>query len=227
MTMETTDTPSARSRERTHSARTTLGLAKHAMRTEAARICRNLQAMFPDAERVASLLLNSFLDNYPLPPQAVVAGYWPMDHEMDVRPLLTRLSERGYALAMPVVLNKEQPLRFRGWVPGVQMVPGRFGIPMPPDTFPDVRPDIVLTPLLAFDREGYRLGRGAGYYDRTLEVLRATGYVTAVGVAFAGQEVPSVPHDVRDQRLDWVVTEGFALSVRNAANPQSAFGALR
>lgn len=226
MSVETTD-PSAKARERAPSARTALGLAKHALRTEAARTCATLRAMFPDNERVGALLRDSFLDHYPLPPGAVVAGYWPTDHEIDVRPLLTRLSERGYALAMPVVLNKEQPLRFRKWVPGVQMVPGRFGIPMPPDTLPELRPDVVLTPLLAFDREGYRLGRGAGYYDRTLATLRATGYVTAVGIAFAGQEVPAVPHDVRDQRLDWIVTESFALPILNSANPLSVFGTLR
>lgn len=203
-----------------------VGAAKAEMRTRATQARSALWKTFPNPEDVGTLLRRSFLAHYPLPPHATVAGYWPADDEMDVRPLLHHLAEQGHTVAMPVVMNKEQPLRFRRWSPGLQMVPGRFGIPMPPDTLPEVTPDLVLTPLLAFDRDGYRLGRGAGYYDRTLQSLRARGYVTAVGVAFAGQEVPAVPHDIRDQKLDWIVTELHALPIGHRDNPFNAFGAL-
>jgi 5-formyltetrahydrofolate cyclo-ligase len=84
-----------------------------------------------------------------------------------------------------------------------------------------------LVPLLAFDRLGYRLGRGAGLYDRTLELLRATGKVLAIGIAFAGQEISAVPHDAFDQRLDWIVTERYAFPTSSGYNPLAAFGSLR
>ena len=77
-----------------------------------------------------------------------------------------------------------------------------------------LRPSLLLVPLLAFDRSGHRLGYGAGYYDRTLDGLRAGGAVLAVGVAFAAQEMPAVPVDGHDERLDWIVTERETLRIR-------------
>jgi 5-formyltetrahydrofolate cyclo-ligase len=201
--------------------------AKQQLRVTAARQRSQIFAQFPDPELAGQMLRNSFIDRCPLPQNVRVAGYWPVSNEIDVRPLMNVLSDHGVAMAMPVVMNRNQPMRFRRWTTGLQMVPGRFGIPMPADTSPEVRPDVVLVPLLAFDRLGYRLGRGAGLYDRTLELLRATGKVLAIGIAFAGQEISAVPHDAFDQRLDWIVTERYAFPTSSGYNPLAAFGSLR
>ncbi len=201
--------------------------AKQQLRVTAARQRSQLFAQFPDPEYAGQLLRNSFIDRCPLPRGVTVAGYWPVGHEIDVRPLMNMLSDHGISMVMPVVMNRNQPMRFRRWTTGLQMVPGRFGIPMPPETSPEIRPDVVLVPLLAFDRQGYRLGHGAGLYDRSLELLRATGKVLAIGIAFAGQEIAAVPHDAFDQRLDWIVTERYAFAATSGYNPLAAFGSLR
>jgi 5-formyltetrahydrofolate cyclo-ligase len=200
--------------------------AKHNMRATAHWTRSNLIQQYPDPDAPGRMLRDSFLTRCPLPRGACIAGYWPVKDEIDVRPLMNTLHDRGHPMAMPVVMNRQQPMRFRRWYPGMVMQPGRFGIPMPPDTFPEVKPDIVLVPLLAFDRMGFRLGRGSGFYDHTLELLRATGRVVAIGIAFSGQEVVSVPYDAYDQRLDWIVTEHYAFACTPAGNPQNVFGSL-
>ena len=100
-----------------------------------------------------------------------------------------------------------QPLQFRRWLPGEPTVPGVWGIPRPPDSSPEVEPDVLIIPMLAFDRQGYRLGYGGGFYDRTLEKLRAKKNVVAIGVAYFAQELPSVPHGPHDQPINFVMTE--------------------
>ncbi|HEY2418591.1 MAG TPA: 5-formyltetrahydrofolate cyclo-ligase, partial [Steroidobacteraceae bacterium] len=102
---------------------------------------------------------------------------------------------------------KAHPLIFHVPVAHEPWLPGTFGIPEPRTDWPRAEPSVLLVPLLAFDAEGYRLGYGGGYYDRTLAHLRAHHSVTAVGVAFAGQEVPRIPREPNDQRLDMLVTE--------------------
>jgi 5-formyltetrahydrofolate cyclo-ligase len=146
----------------------------------------------------------------------VVSGYWPMAEEMDVRPLLERLHAEGYTCALPVVPGKGVPLIFRRWRPGDALGQAGFNLSEPGPEAPEVRPDVVLAPLLAFDAEGYRIGWGGGYYDRTLAKLRAEGRVLAIGVAFNGQQVPRVPRDDRDQRLDWIVTDRRAFKCGEA-----------
>lgn len=201
--------------------------AKHQLRVNATRQRASIFKQYIDPEQAGRMLRDSFLARCPLPRNVCVAGYWPINDEIDVRPLMNSLANHGNPMAMPVVLNRQQPMRFRRWNPGMVMQPGRFGIPTPPDTFPEVRPDIVLVPLLAFDRQGYRLGRGSGFYDHTLELLRATGKVIAIGIAFAGQEVPMVPHDAYDQRLDWIITEHYAVATQPGGSALNAFGSLR
>lgn len=179
------------------------------------------------SQQAATYLHQSFISRCPLPAGAVVGGYWPNDEEIDVRPLLHALYESGHPIALPVIANKNTAMRFRRWIPGQQLVPGKFGLPTPPESASDVRPNIVLVPLLAFDREGYRLGRGIGFYDRTLRELRSTGGVMAIGLAYAWQEVPQVPHHAYDQRLDWVVTERYASPCTLASTPNAAFKSVR
>jgi len=138
----------------------------------------------------------------------VVSGYWAVRGELDPAPLLGDLRMSACRIALPVVVGPEMPLEFRHWTPDSAMVTSGFGIAEPGLENPPLRPDIALVPLLAFDASGYRLGYGAGHYDRTLRQLRDDGLpVVAVGFGFAGQEVAAVPHDGYDERLDLMVTE--------------------
>ncbi|HET8727511.1 MAG TPA: 5-formyltetrahydrofolate cyclo-ligase [Alphaproteobacteria bacterium] len=154
----------------------------------------------------APALRDRFLEAVPLAAGAVVAGYAPIRDEIDVLPLLARLAERGHPCCLPVVTAPASPLRFRRWTPDAAMEEGAFGVAAPAQG-EEVRPSLLLVPMLAFDRAGRRMGYGAGFYDRTLAALRAEGPVTAVGIAYADQEAPSVPVDIHDQALDWIVTE--------------------
>ncbi len=137
----------------------------------------------------------------PLPGQ-VVAGFWPLPGEIDTRPLLQALAARGNPVCLPQTPPRGQPLRFHAWQPGAPLLPGRFGT-VGPDG-PALVPEVVLVPLLAFDRTGARLGYGGGYYDRTLAALPGR---PAIGCAFAAQEVSRVPVEPTDRRLQAIATE--------------------
>ena len=134
---------------------------------------------------------------------AVLAGYMPMRTEID--PLPAMAAHQG-PVGVPVIIAKAHPLRFREWSPGCAMVAGEFGA-LIPEEGAWLEPVVLIVPLLAFDARGYRLGYGGGFYDRTLEGLRARGPVLAVGFAFAAQEMAEVPIDATDQRLDLIVTD--------------------
>ena len=132
-----------------------------------------------------------------------LAGYMPMRTEIDPLPAMAHYPG---PVGVPVIPGRDQPLRFREWTPGCAMVPGDFGALIPAEGA-WIEPEVLIVPLLAWDRRGYRLGYGGGFYDRTLEALRAKGPRLAIGFAFAAQEVEAVPIDATDQRLDMVVTE--------------------
>jgi 5-formyltetrahydrofolate cyclo-ligase len=132
-----------------------------------------------------------------------LAGYMPMRTEID--PLPAMAAHDG-PVGVPVIMGAGQPLRFREWSPGVAMVPGDFGALIPAEGA-WVEPEVLIVPMVAFDARGYRLGYGGGFYDRTLEGLRAKRPTLAVGFAFAAQEIDAVPIEPTDQRLDAVVTE--------------------
>jgi 5-formyltetrahydrofolate cyclo-ligase len=140
-------------------------------------------------------------------PPGVVAGYWPMRSEADPRPLMAELSALGHPLALPSVVKRAAPLLFRCWQEGDPLGRGAYGTSEPLQTAAPVVPSVLLVPLLAFDAEGYRLGYGGGYYDRTLAALRVRQTVLAIGIAYAGQEIPAVPHEAHDLRLDAVLSE--------------------
>ena len=150
-----------------------------------------------------------FLAAIALRRNAVIGGYWPIANEMDVRPLLQALHGRGHMCALPEV-HRGQALTFRRWRPDDTLQPGIFGISVPERRAAVVVPDLLLVPLLAFDYRGGRIGYGAGYYDRTIPAIRNAKPLICVGIAYAAQEVPRVPQDSFDQRLDWVVTENGA-----------------
>jgi 5-formyltetrahydrofolate cyclo-ligase len=140
-------------------------------------------------------------------PGAVVSGFSPVKSEISPLPLLRRLAEAGASLALPVIAGRGKPLIMRAWSFGAPLVPGVWGIREPPADAPEVFPDILIVPLLAFDRHGYRLGYGGGYYDGTIGRLRTMKRVVAIGLAFAAQQIDEVPTTPRDERLDLVLTE--------------------
>lgn len=155
----------------------------------------------------------NFVTKIDIPENACVALYYPIDSELDTEPLLDLLQERQIDIALPRVIRRNAPLEFKTFRAGDPMSKDKKGILAPTDNAETVQPTIILTPLLAFTAKGERLGYGGGYYDRTLEELRAKRPVLAVGYAFAKQEVDSLPRDQHDQRLDWVVTEREAVKV--------------
>ncbi|HWE47457.1 MAG TPA: 5-formyltetrahydrofolate cyclo-ligase [Caulobacteraceae bacterium] len=146
--------------------------------------------LFPEAGRVAS-------------------AYWPYRTEIDSRPLMARLAAAGVRIALPVTpaRGSDQALTFRIWSEGDHLSPGHFPVHEPHPDAEVALPDLVLVPLLAFDRTGHRLGYGAGHYDRTLQHLRALKPVQAIGLAFADQAVERLPAGPHDQRLDGILTE--------------------
>lgn len=141
-----------------------------------------------------------------LAPSAIVSGFLAIREEINPEPLMADLHAKGHKLALPVMEGKGLPLIMRLWAPGDEMMTVKWGIVEPLPDKPAVDPDVLIVPLLAFDKRGYRLGYGGGFYDRTLARLRAVKPVITVGVAYDEQEVDVVPTDVYDQQLDWMLT---------------------
>ena len=150
-------------------------------------------------------------------PGIVVSAFMPMKSEINPLPLLRKLAEAGAVLALPVVAGRGKPLVMRAWRWGEDLAPGVWGLREPKPDAPEVDPDILLVPLLAFDRTGHRIGYGAGYYDMTIAGLRARKTVTAIGLAFAAQEIAAVPATPRDERLDLVLTEREVIETKGPA----------
>ncbi len=150
-----------------------------------------------------------------LPRGVIVAGYSPIKSELDPFPLMRALADKGAVLALPVVIARDHALIFREWQPDEGLVRGAFGIFQPPSDADEVDPDIVLVPLAAFDRAGHRIGYGRGYYDRTLQGLRSKKKITVIGLAFAVQEIETVPRLPHDEQLDCVLTEHELIDLRS------------
>ncbi len=136
----------------------------------------------------------------------IVSGYLPIRDELTPIPLMLALLKTGRTLALPVIDTKWAPLTFRNWLPADPLVAAEFGLREPRPSAPELIPDLLLVPLAAFDPEGYRIGYGGGYYDRTLEFYRSQRSVTAIGIAYDEQEVHVFAHEPHDQRLDYLVT---------------------
>ncbi len=143
-----------------------------------------------------------------------IALYWPARSEADPRGLIDALDQAGHFLALPVTQSRADPILFRRWKPGDRLEMGGLGIMQPLAGSPECQPDILFVPLAAFDRRGARIGYGAGHYDRALAKLRAQKQILAIGLAFAMQEVPEVPAEPHDHRLDLVLTERELITCR-------------
>lgn len=187
----------------------TLAEEKRAQRRRAAARREHLHRRAD--ERAALAARAHFRDAIDLSARGTLSAYLPVRAEFDATPILRHAHTRGCPTCLPVVLGRGRPLAFRRWAPGDPLVEGAFRIAIPSPEADTLEPDILLVPMLAFDDEGYRLGYGGGFYDRTLALRRARAPgILAVGVAFAGQRVERVPRSAEDERLDWIVTEDGA-----------------
>lgn len=174
---------------------------------------RRAEAAQANGAAIASLAAERFLAAIPVQAGQVVAGYWPMGNELDPLPLLLTLQRQGARIVLPAVQKGTRLLQFRLCEDLANPPPGgAYGIPAPGEGAAMLPPDILLVPLIGFDTAGRRLGMGGGYYDATLQALRASGKKTvAVGYAFAVQQVAELPHGAHDEILDWAVTERGAV----------------
>lgn len=144
-------------------------------------------------------------------------GYAPIRSEADPRPILALLSDKGWQCALPTVSRESAHLVFRAWRPADTMTTGGYGIPEPQTDQPECVPDVLLVPMLAFDEFGHRLGYGAGHYDRTLARLRGEGDILAIGLAYAGSQVDSLPAADHDEPMDLIVTEAGIIQPKQAS----------
>jgi 5-formyltetrahydrofolate cyclo-ligase len=194
----------------------TAPLDKKTLRAEMRILRRRLLDETPEAARRAALRLPvSRFGRF-----SVVGAYCAQGTELDPGPILQAILELnpGHTrAALPVAAEKNAPLIFRLWRPEDPLKPDAYGIPSPLSSAPQVLPNLMLTPVLAFDRNGGRLGQGGGHYDRTLANLRRQRPVFVLGVAFAGQEIDAVPMGAHDQRLDAIVTETAYIEVGKEA----------
>lgn len=186
---------------------------KARLRTEA--LARR-DALPPDVRAAAAEAIAA----RPLPavpfPGAVVSGFMPIKSEINPLPLLRRYADAGARLALPAIAGRGQPLAMRAWAVGEKLVAGQWGIREPDASAAEIDPDIMLVPLAAFDRRGYRLGYGAGYYDMTITAIRGRKSVIAIGIAYAVQEFAEVPISTHDAKLDLVLTEREVIDCRGA-----------
>jgi 5-formyltetrahydrofolate cyclo-ligase len=186
-------------------------ISKPELRVKMRGLRRRIADETPDgAQRAARRLPVSRFGRF-----STVAAYCAQGSEMDPGPILGAILDLNPTTkaCLPVATDKNSPLVFRLWRPGEPLIPDAFGILSPPAASPEVLPNLVITPLLAFDRAGGRLGQGAGHYDRTLARLRRQRPVFVLGVAFAEQEVPHVPTSAHDERLDAIVTPSEYIEV--------------
>jgi 5-formyltetrahydrofolate cyclo-ligase len=186
--------------------------AKAALRTKA----HAGRAAIPNSARAgaAKSVAEHFFKAVPLGPRDIVAGYWRIKDEMDCQPILIRLMDSFQPVCLPVVLGDDLPLELRLWEQGAALYEAGFGTLAPSELSPQVEPDVIVMPLLGFDKRGTRLGYGGGYYDRTLE--RLSKRPRLVGIAFAAQEIDLIPHEPHDIPLDMIVTEQGARSFETA-----------
>ena len=171
-------------------------------------------AMGPDARATASGLAARQAPLLLGPVRGrIVSLFAPFRDEIDTAPLAALLWDAGAEVALPVIVARDAPLLFRRWRPGDVLEPvGAYRIPTPLPDAPELVPDDLIVPLAAFDPRGYRIGYGAGHYDRTLSLLRAQRVVRAFGYAFSCQEVPQVPAEPHDERVEGMITEDRAFS---------------
>ncbi|WP_168076834.1 5-formyltetrahydrofolate cyclo-ligase [Caulobacter sp. SSI4214] len=191
--------------------------AKTALRVFLRAQRKQLALRYPDADqRIAEIGRDVLARLYPNPEGKVAALYQGLGSEISPLILADRLRETGWTLALPAVEDAEAAhMVFRAWDPAKPLVQDVIGMRAPGPEQPTLEPDLVIAPLLAFQRDGARLGQGGGYYDRALEALRAKKRVFVLGLAYSGQQVENLPHEAHDQRLDAILTEKEYIAVND------------
>lgn len=189
--------------------------AKTALRVLVRNRRKQLALEHPEADwMIVDVARGPLTARFPKPAGKVAALYAGIGAEIDARRHLAEwLVEQGWALALPRVEGEEGHMVFRQWAPGDLLIHDQIGLNAPEPTRPAVEPDLVITPLLAFERNGRRLGQGGGYYDRALEALRARRPVFVLGLGYLGQETHGLPFEPHDQRLDAILTESEYIAV--------------
>lgn len=179
--------------------------AKRTIRAEAKRHLTRIDPGSEDYENAVSL----FFEKIQPKPGQVISGYWTKGYEFDSAPLLETLDNHGFKCCLPVVNPDTLVMSFAEWKDGDELVKGKFDVLQPAidESTQWLEPDIIIVPLLAFDRRGIRLGKGGGYYDATIADMRAKRSIVAVGLAYAQQAcLFNLPKEAHDQALDWVIT---------------------
>lgn len=188
-------------------------ISKSQLRTELHQL-RDNHKKTHDLKACGQILLNNLIPAQIIPPKAIIGSYWPVKSEADACPLLTYYYEQGHVCALPIVQAANKPLLFREWRPGNLLVSGIYNILTPDETAPLVTPTVLFVPVLGFDKNGHRLGHGEGYYDRTLEVLRAQHPLMAIGIAYDCQEVDIIPHQNHDQLMNYIITPTRVIEIK-------------
>jgi len=155
-----------------------------------------------------------FLTSQSLMPQSVVAGYIPLKNEVSCKTIMQTLASQGHTTCLPVVIERNAPLIFRQYRLGEELVRGKIGAFEPLSDAREVIPDVLVIPLLGFNRKGNRLGYGTGFYDRTLEQLRKMKPIKAIGVAYSIQEIPDFPVEEHDTALNTIITEKEIIEIK-------------
>lgn len=182
-------------------------------RLRAARLALSVAERKEIGEALARHLQQVLQDRFGGAQGKVFSAYWPIKGEPDLRPLMAELHKAGITVALPLVETRAAPLTFRRWTPETRMVRGDWNIPVPPSDATVVTPDIALAPLVGWTAEGYRLGYGGGYFDRTLAVLKPKPFVVGIGFQEARlQTIYPQPHDIP---LDLIVTENGVQAIRD------------
>ena len=183
------------------------------LKSDLRRVARDIRKKAHANNALASFQLRDrFLNDIKIEKGALIAGYVAFGSELDPYPLLSALFDQGHPLCLPVTQGENAPLSFYAFAPGDRLSKGEFGyIREPRRQARALEPDLLIVPLLAFDKEKNRLGQGGGYYDRTLRGLRKRKKIIAIGIAFAAQEVEKVPFGPLDESVDKIVTETQSL----------------
>ncbi len=186
-------------------------MTKDELREQALLHLEKIRPYSEDCEAAASF----FHQQIKIKQGQVVAAYWPMNGEFDVRIIMDDLINKGVTVALPITKRGVREMVFSRWGGKGDLVQGMYGVFVPPKE-DLVEPDILLVPLLAFDRKGYRLGRGGGHYDATLSALRAKKTVLAIGIGYAAQAVLfNLPVEDHDQKMDMIITPNGVMDFRN------------
>lgn len=184
------------------------------LKDETRRTLREARACLSEVDhrRMSRQAIQQFLATIPYKDYGQIALYWPIGSELNPLGLAESPELADHTFALPVVEGAERALGFRRWATGDEVVVADFGVSIPRSA-QIIIPDLVVVPLIGFDRQGHRLGQGGGFYDRTLAELRAGGKILAVGLAFCVQECLNIPHEDHDELLDRVVTEQETIKV--------------